>query len=59
MVDFIPDPNKELSQDEIKILKEMVEREKAVARIWNWIRSFVLIAVPISALWTFWEHVKK
>lgn len=56
MTEFIP---KELTQEEIKILRDMVEREKAVTKVWGWIKAFILIAVPISTLYAFWELHKR
>lgn len=47
----------ELSDDEIKVLKDMVEREKAVSRIWGWIKNFLYVAVPITTLYAFYKSM--
>lgn len=43
-----------LSDDEVKVLKEIVEREKAVSKIWGWIKSFLYVAVPVTTLYSFY-----
>lgn len=51
--------DKELTEDEIKILRDIVEREKAVTRVWGWIRAFLYVAVPVTTLYSFYELLKN
>lgn len=50
--------DKELSEEEIRVLKDMVEREKAVTRVWGWVKAFLYVAVPITTLYSFYELLK-
>lgn len=46
----------ELSDEELKVLKEMIEREKAVSWLWGWIKSFLFVAVGgLLSMWTLFE----
>lgn len=47
----------DLSEDEIQVLKDMVEREKAVTRVWGWIKNFLYVAVPITTLYAFYKSM--
>jgi len=49
----------ELDPDEVKILRQMVEREKAVGLIWGWVKTFLYVAVPITTLYSFYELLKN
>jgi protein-S-isoprenylcysteine O-methyltransferase Ste14 len=48
----------ELSEEEIKVLKEVAKREVAVGLVWSWIRNFLYVAVPITTLYTFFEYLR-
>lgn len=47
----------DLSDDEIQVLKDMVEREKAVTRVWGWVKNFLYVAVPITTLYAFYKSM--
>jgi hypothetical protein len=47
--------DKELSQEDIKVLKDMVEREKAVSLIWGWVKAFLYVAVPAATLYSLYK----
>lgn len=49
-------PNQsDLSDDEIKVLRDMVERERAVGLIWGWIKAFLYVAVPAATLYSMYK----
>lgn len=48
----------EFSDEEVKILKEVVKREETVSRVWGWIRSFLVTAVPLTTLYMFYDYIK-
>lgn len=47
----------ELSEEELDVLKGMIEREKAVSWLWGWIKNFLFVAIggalSIFGLWQF------
>lgn len=46
----------DLSDDEKRALREMIEREKAVSWLWGWIKSFLFVAVGgLLSIWTLIE----
>lgn len=36
---------KDFTEEELRVLKEMIERERAVSWFWKWIKNFVFVAV--------------
>lgn len=48
-----------LSEEDEKILKNMIEREKTVSRMWGWFRNIVVVAAGgLITLWTFFDLFK-
>lgn len=53
------DDRRGLSDEEIKILKEMVEQEKNYRWLRSWIRSVASwVAIVISAIALLWDKIK-
>jgi hypothetical protein len=52
----------QLSDEELKVLKEMIKREEAVGWLWGWIKSFLFVAVGgLLSIWTLielWRNTK-
>ncbi len=49
--------NGELDEDEIRVLKEIVEREKAAKLIWKWFTTFLGVAIPIIGIYAFYKSL--
>lgn len=47
--------NDDLSDEEIKVLKDMIKREQAASLIWKWFTTFLYVAVPIASLYAFYK----
>lgn len=49
------DEPEELTPEEIKALKLVVKREEAAGLIWKWFTSFLAVAIPVVALYTWYK----
>lgn len=49
----------DLTPEEEVILRNMIEREKTVTRMWGWFRNIVVVAAGgLLTLWTFFDLFK-
>jgi hypothetical protein len=49
--------NDQLDEEEIKVLREIVEREKAAKLIWKWFTTFLGVAIPIIGIYAFYKSL--
>lgn len=47
----------ELDEDDLKVLREIIEREKAAKLIWKWFTTFLGVAIPIIGIYAFWKSL--
>ena len=44
-----------LSEEELKVLKDMVKREQAAGLVWKWFKALLYVAVPLATLYSIYK----